>query len=387
MKQRWTSAVLLAALTMVVGACTTSGAASDDHGDHATSETTEVEAKGTGVVRQYFVAADEVEWDYAPSGENLISGEAFTDDENVFVGPADDLIGRVYMKSLYREYTDETFTTLKERGPEWEHLGFLGPVLHAEVGDTFEVVFKNNTRFPASIHPHGVFYTKAYEGAPYDDGSDAKGDAVESGDTYTYRWDVPNRAGPGPMDGSSVMWMYHSHVDEIADTYSGLMGAMIVTAKGEARPDGTPKDVDRELVVQFQVQDENSSHWLDYNIEHYTGDPASVDVENETFEESNLMHSLNGYVYGNMPGLTMKTGDRVRWYLMGMGTEVDLHTPHWHGSTVLALGMRTDVVSLMPASMVIADMAPDNAGEWLFHCHVNDHIAAGMIATFTVTDT
>ena len=97
------------------------------------------------------------------------------------------------------------------------------------------------------------------------------------------------------------------------------------------------------------------------------------------------MHSINGYVYGNLPGLTMRKGEHVRWYLMGMGTEVDLHTPHWHGNTVTAMGMRTDVVSLLPASMVIADMVPDDVGTWLFHCHVTDHILAGMMATYTVT--
>jgi FtsP/CotA-like multicopper oxidase with cupredoxin domain len=69
---------------------------------------------------------------------------------------------------------------------------------------------------------------------------------------------------------------------------------------------------------------------------------------------------------------------------MAMGTEVDLHTPHWHGNTVVANGMRTDVTSLLPAQMVVADMTPDAPGIWLFHCHVNDHITAGMLTRFQV---
>jgi hephaestin len=80
----------------------------------------------------------------------------------------------------------------------------------------------------------------------------------------------------------------------------------------------------------------------------------------------------------------MRRGERVRWYLMGMGTEVDLHTPHWHGNTVLAMGMRTDVVALLPATMVVADMVPDDPGTWLYHCHVGDHISAGMLARYVV---
>lgn len=38
---------------------------------------------------------------------------------------------------------------------------------------------------------------------------------------------------------------YHSHSDEAADTYAGLMGAIIVSKRGTSRPDGTPLDVDR----------------------------------------------------------------------------------------------------------------------------------------------
>ncbi len=107
--------------------------------------------------------------------------------------------------------------------------------------------------------------------------------------------------------------------------------------------------------------------------------------DDEDFIESNLMNSMNGYVYGNLPGLTMRHGERVRWYVMAAGSEDDMHTPDWHGNTVLSDGRRTDIVSLLPATMTMAEMEPDDAGTWLFYCHVNDHILAGMTATYTVT--
>ena len=97
------------------------------------------------------------------------------------------------------------------------------------------------------------------------------------------------------------------------------------------------------------------------------------------------MHSINGYVYGNLPGPDDAHGRTRALVPDGHGTEVDLHTPHWHGNTVTAMGMRTDVAELLPASMMTADMVPDDPGTWLFHCHVNDHIVAGMQAKFTVT--
>jgi hephaestin len=178
------------------------------------------------------------------------------------------------------------------------------------------------------------------------------------------------------------MWMYHSHTDEVSDTYAGLQGFMTISARGMARADGSPRDVDRELFALYTVMNENHSPYLPENVRRFvTNPPAPGD---EAFEESNLMHSVNGYVFGNSPMPTLRRGERVRWYVMSMGTEVDLHTPHWHGNDVLVAGMRMDVVSLLPASMVVADMVPDDPGTWLFHCHVNDHLTAGMISRYRV---
>jgi FtsP/CotA-like multicopper oxidase with cupredoxin domain len=336
--------------------------------------------------RTFYIAADEVAWDYAPQHRNIIAGRPFGPTENVFVKRGADRIGSVYLKSLYREYTDATFTKLVPRTAANEHLGFLGPTLHAEVGDTIRVVFRNNTRYPASMHPHGVFYDKASEGALYADGTSARehaDDVVAPGDTYTYIWQVPERAGPASHHDSSVAWMYHGHVDEPSDTYSGLMGTIVVTRAGEARPDGTPRDIDREFVTTYWVVDENQSRYLARNVRRYARRPQTVDIDDEDFVESNLMHAVNGYVYGNGPPFRMRRGQRVRWYVMAMGSEVDIHTPHWHGNTVTT-PMRTDVVSVLPASMVTADMQPDASGIWLYHCHVGDHITAGMQSLYDV---
>jgi len=354
-------------------------------------------AATTGRLRTYYIAADEVLWDYAPHGRNDIRDDAFNDDENVFVQNGPTRIGHVYRKSLFRGYTDATFTkripvpTSCPAGvkPCDADLGMMGPVIRAVVGDTIKVVFKNNTSLPASIHPHGVFYEKSAEGAPYADGTSGAAkadDAVQPGETYTYTWNVPDRAGPGPMDGSSVMWMYHSHTDEIADTNAGLIGPMVITARGKADPaTATPLDVDREIFSYFTVDDENVSPHLERNLQELAQAPHQVSTaDEEAFEESNLMHSINGYVYGNGPVPVVKVGQRVRWYTYTLGTEVDLHTPHWHGNTVTTNGMRSDMIQLLPGMMMVSDMVPDDPGTWLFHCHVNDHIAAGMVGRYKV---
>ena len=133
----------------------------------------------------------------------------------------------------------------------------------------------------------------------------------------------------------------------------------------------------------FLVSNENQSPLLDKSLLRFAKPPYPP-LDDEEFQESNLMHSINGYVYGNQPLPVVRVGQRVRWYTMAMGTEVDLHTPHWHGNTVTVSGMRTDVIQLLPAGMVTADMRPDDPGIWLFHCHVADHITAGMLTRYRV---
>src|SRR3954452_16265054 len=102
--------------------------------------------------RTYYIAADEVNWDYAPQGKNMITGQPFGDEENVFVQHTASTIGSTYEKALYREYTDASFSKLKAKDPKWAHTGLLGPVIRAEVGDTIKVVFRNNASKPYSIH-------------------------------------------------------------------------------------------------------------------------------------------------------------------------------------------------------------------------------------------
>jgi manganese oxidase len=356
-------------------------------------------ANEAGKIHTYYIAADEVEWDYAPSGMNKMMGMKFEGYPLTYVEQGPHRIGKVYRKAIYREYTDESFAHLKPRAPEWEHTGILGPVIRAEVGDTIHVFFKNNATRAYSVHPHGVFYNKDSEGSMYDDGTsgaDKEDDSVPPGHTHLYTWQVPERAGPGPNDGSSVVWLYHSHASR--DVESGLIGAIIITRRGMAGPDGKPKDVDREFVTLFMLLDENTSWYLEHNIQTYTSDPKGVNrlefnpVDNEGvlsgsgtgFAAANTKANMNGYIYGNMPMPTMKKGERVRWYLVTIGEFPSIHTPHWHGNVVLQSGKRTDVVTLLPAQMETVDMVPDDPGIWLYHCHIDEHMDAGMLAFYKV---
>lgn len=368
----------------------------------AGARTPEERAAGGGKIRTYYVAADELDWDYAPSGIDQMMNMPFEGMAKFFMEHGPHRIGHVYKKAIYREYTDATFTTLKPRPPQEQYLGILGPILRAEVGDTIRVVFKNKGTHPYSMHPHGVFYEKASEGVAYADGSsaaDQEGGHVPPGQSYTYLWQVPERAGPGPNDGSSVVWLYHSHANELMDVNSGLIGAILVTKKGMAWPDARPKDVDREFVTLFMLFDENQSWFIDENIQRHTDDPAGVKKDEATnldwrglynfllpagFTGANERLTINGMQYANLPMMTMKKGDHVRWYVVTMGNGFNLHTPHWHGNVVADHGSRTDVLVLASAQMKTVDMIPDDPGIWLFHCHLSDHMEGGMVARYQV---
>src|SRR5262252_6451147 len=79
--------------------------------------------------RVYYIAADEVVWDYAPSyPDNPIMGEPFGSEESVYLKQGDDWVGRRYLKAVYREYTDGSFSMLKTRSSEENYLGILGPI-------------------------------------------------------------------------------------------------------------------------------------------------------------------------------------------------------------------------------------------------------------------
>jgi hephaestin len=191
-------------------------------------------------------------------------------------------------------------------------------------------------------------------------------------------------------EASSVMWMYHSHTDEVRDVNTGLLGIMIVTAREHARMDGSPDDVDRELGISFaQVHEEDS--WLaEQNLPMalFRNGPKANPGERQNFYPWFVKFSINGFLHGSMPlaAATLRKGERVRWYVMASTNDFDAHAPHWHGNTVTIHHMRMDVMALMPMEMVTADMVPDNPGTWLFHCHITFHNTLGMAMRYVVAE-
>eukprot|EP00798_Chlamydomonas_sp_ICE-L_P000321 gene321-33544_t len=306
----------------------------------------------------------------------------------------DDSVRRVENYKILTFYKpDATFTTIKERPIEEAYLGLLGPTIRAKVGDVILIHFRNNLEVPATLHPHGVIYNKSSEGAPYNDGTpveEKKNDAVPPGEEWTYEWHVPDRAGPGPKDESSMIWMYHSHADETRDTWAGLVGAIIITgADTPVNEKGVPLDVDVELIIFFSKVDETVSFYIDENIERFlpwVNDTQAL-YEDVEFLTSSLHHSVNFFMYCNMPAPNILAGSNVRFHIMTLGDETDMHAPNLGGGgSFLTKDERAESLQLVAGSMKTVKLSLSSPGHYEIECGVQDHYIAGMAASYNVLE-
>jgi len=177
-------------------------------------------------LRTFYIAADEVGY---PAANPSAGGQAAAPER--------------YRTAVYQEYTDSTFTRVKPRPADWEHLSFLGPLIRADVGDTVRVVFRNRVSFPANVHPDAVLHHAEVEASlsatPASSagglGTDGDDTAVPPGATRVYTWSIPSSAGPGPDDHGSVLWLYHSRTGTPNGVDAGLIGPMIIYKRGALR--------------------------------------------------------------------------------------------------------------------------------------------------------
>ena len=67
-------------------------------------------------------------------------------------------------------------------------------------------------------------------------------------------------------------------------------------------------DVDKEMPIFVKNYDESLSWHLEDNIDTFCGDPDMCRevMEEDDFLESNVMRSINGYMYGHLPDLKVR---------------------------------------------------------------------------------
>uniref|UniRef100_G1KK71 Coagulation factor V n=1 Tax=Anolis carolinensis TaxID=28377 RepID=G1KK71_ANOCA len=321
-----------------------------------------------GNLRQYYIAAEEVFWDYATRKSTVRSGQSRT----------------VYKKVIFRSYQDNTFRIPRVEGEYDEHLGILGPVIRAEVDDVIKVQFKNLASRPYSLHAHGLYYEKSSEGRSYDDESPEwfkTDDAIMPNNTYTYVWYANKRSGPAEGQRACKTWAYYSAVNPEKDIHSGLIGPILICQKGILDKYNRPQDM-REFVLLFMVFDEEKSWYFDQNRKKSQAERRSRALQSHTFP------GINGVPY-HLQGLRMYRGEEVHWHLLNMGGPKDIHVIHFHGQTFMEQGIedhQLGVYPLLPGTFTTVEIIPSVAGTWLLETEVGEYQEAGIQAFFTVID-
>lgn len=354
----------------------------------------------SGTVRRYYIAAEEVEWNYAPTGWDNWLGVPLnlSPRANAVVGS----YNTTYLKALYRGYTDDTFTQMSEQ-PPWQ--GTQGPTVRSEVGDMVEIMFVNKLSHNyATMHSVGLAYNKMNEGGD----SPPVASAVGPGECAVYKW-LANE-GAGPNDNSPA-WAhsYHSYVDLDIDLNSGLLGPQIVYASGQMNATMLKY---KEFSLLYMIYKEGqsflsaanaqrlngnhsaeamSSKWGMLDTEHlWSGDysswhPQLVNMNSSyRFSGAASFHTMNGYIFANNPPFEMCQNDQAICYAYSYGGAS--HVFHMHGNGVMDDGRKQFSVSLNDGVSKTLYMSASDTGLWQVICHVSNHHQDGMVANYLVKD-
>jgi manganese oxidase len=278
----------------------------------------------------YWVGAVPATWNMIPNERDGIMGTTYQPSQTVFP------------TVVYRLYTPGWRGLARDPAArDGNQTGIPGPLLRARVGDRIRVHFKNmDTLFkrPHSMHFHGVHYRPSSDGA-YVPGFSGRDADVMPGQSYTYTL----RAGAD----SYGVWPYHDHSPSMDDSIAGgMFGMLSILAPHQQPPD-------REFEVVFQ--------------------------------EMGQFQTIDGRAFvGNTPVFHARVGQLVQWDVMAMGSEH--HTFHVHGHRWIAPdGTPRDTQTVGPAETFAFRWREEDPGTWLYHCHVEAHMMAGMIGIYQVT--
>jgi FtsP/CotA-like multicopper oxidase with cupredoxin domain len=309
------------------------------------TNTPQTKTQPVGQIREYWIQADSFEHNLVPSGKDGMMNMAFQANQSS------------YWAVGYKAYSANWGQPLQGNNDIGTNTGIPGPIFRGSVGDTLRVHFRNNDthyRNPHSMHPHGVIYTPANDGAWI--ASDPQpGAAIAFGDTYTYEWRVrPNSVGT---------WVYHDHAPSVTVGTSMLMEF------------GAELGMFGFLVLTDASTPPATKEFFTFLHDLYQADISTLSQDYDCFNGSSYL--------GNTPTFNAKVGDTIRWHIGALGKE--FHAFHIHGHRWNSNGQFVDVVQIGPSNATSFDFVADNPGKWLYHCHVTDHMMGGMVGMYVIT--
>ncbi|MFI2295321.1 multicopper oxidase family protein [Isoptericola sp. NPDC019571] len=201
-----------------------------------------------------------------------------------------------------------------------------GPTLRAAQGDVVEVRFVNES-VPggATLHWHGIDVPNAADGV-----AGVTQDAVPAGGSHTYRFVVAD---------AGTFW-YHSHQVSHEQVRKGLLGAVVVSPRRDARPVGGP-EVARLLDDAVDVPALVHRYGARRTVQGATGD-LPVDVPPGTAARVRVINTDNGV-------LPVWVGGAAFRLLAVDGTDVHGPPEVRDRAVVVPAGGRADLLVVAPA--------------------------------------
>ncbi|XP_031220563.1 coagulation factor VIII isoform X5 [Mastomys coucha] len=326
----------------------------------------------------HYISAEEEDWDYAPSVPTSDNGSY----KSQYLSSGPHRIGKKYKKVRFIAYTDETFKT---RETIQHESGLLGPLLYGEVGDTLLIIFKNQASRPYNIYPHGITDVSPLHARRLPRGiKHVKDLPIHPGEIFKYKWTVTVEDGPTKSDPRCLTRYYSSFINPERDLASGLIGPLLICYKGSVDQRGNQMMSDKRNVILFSLFDENQSWYITENMQRFLPNAAETQPQDPGFQASNIMHSINGYVFDSLE-LTVCLHEVAYWYILSVGAQTDFLSIFFSGYTFKHKMVYEDTLTLFPFSGETVFMSMENPGLWVLGCRNSDFRKRGMTALLKVS--
>jgi FtsP/CotA-like multicopper oxidase with cupredoxin domain len=250
----------------------------------------------------------------------------------------------------------------------WGYNGQVpGPEIRVREGDQVRITLRNALPVPTTVHCHGVFLR------PEMDGPAGLNQApVLPGDEFVYEFEAKP---------SGTRW-YHSHADSQLQVPMGLYGSLIIEPRVPVRP----YTYDRDVTLILGEWDND----LTPEVAAGTAERSAKDQMMRGGELGADVFLLNGKAHGGVPPLKIREGERMLIRLINAGHMI--HPIHIHGHSfkivatdgnAVPIGMEwvKDTVLVGPGERYDLELVGEHPGVWMIHCHMEHHMANGMMTT------
>ncbi len=242
----------------------------------------------------------------------------------------------------------------------WTYNGMVpGPWIKVDVGDRIEVHVQNDLPMGTDVHWHGIKTPNSMDGvAPITQ------QLIRSGEDFTYAFTARNQS----------LGMYHAHHHGQMQVPNGMLGVIQIgdvplpagrTISGTA----IPEDIADRVAVEYPM---------------VLNDAGTIGL------------SLNGKSFPATAPVVVDEGDWVLAHYLNEGLQI--HPMHQHQFPQLVVAKDgipldnpywADTINVAPGERYSVLMHADEAGVWVWHCHILNHVEReegmfGMVTAMVV---